>query len=54
MGVVHFYYFLQLKIIWAIKLKTQVHFFPQVSVCLAIAFQVGVFFPLSLSPNLDY
>lgn len=32
MSVVHFYYFLQLKIIWAIKLKPKFIFFP--SVCI--------------------
>lgn len=42
MSVVHFYYFLQLKIIWAIKLKTKFIFF-QVSIYLAITFRVLLF-----------
>lgn len=40
MSVVHFYYFLQLKIIWAIKLKSKFIFFSQMSIYLAIRFQV--------------
>ena len=40
MSVVHFYYFLQLKISWAIKLKSKFIFSPQMSIYLAIRFQV--------------
>lgn len=40
MSVVHFYYFLQLKIIWAIKLKPKFIFFPQMFICLAIRWRV--------------
>lgn len=40
MSVVHFYYFLQLKIIWAIKLKPKFVFFSQTSIYLATRFQV--------------